>query len=159
ASAAFDCEYIFFHDDDLEFTLESGYEHHGWVPGQTPKSRVLVELLRRWRPAVANFRWASMEDRSQELREMAATWAGSEVAPLTGFDSGMTIFHSSIARYMFPLPPNGEGGIEGHWSIVALFLMHVLPTTLREHALRLLPLTYKNLLNIDNLPPERKYSA
>ncbi|KAL6076826.1 EXTL3, alpha-1,4-N-acetylglucosaminyltransferase, glycosyltransferase family 64 protein [Balamuthia mandrillaris] len=158
ARRSYSCEYYFLHDDDLYFGVRAGYEARGWDLN-TPLNQILVELLSRWKPAVANFLWEVKVASNEIMQQHFLRWKGQEVAPLTGCDSGMMLLHHSIAELLFPFPPNGEGGITGHWTLTAQFFMHVLPTTLREHALLLLPLTYHNAKNLDNLPKEQRFES
>jgi hypothetical protein len=71
-AAAFTCEYVFTHDDDLQFSINPHVQHtavdniHG-----LRMSDVLIDLLAKYRPAVASFPWAVEDERYPSLKENA----------------------------------------------------------------------------------------
>ncbi|KAI9364524.1 glycosyl transferase family 64 domain-containing protein [Zopfochytrium polystomum] len=146
----FDCEYIFTHDDDLEFKNKNNDDTQSL-------SVSLSSLLLLYQPAVAAFPWSVGDATIPAMTELANQYNGERVAPLTGFDSGMILYHKSIVDFFVPYSPRGEGGFHGNWSLCAHFINLFAPLTFREHAIRINSIVYKNLINIDNVPrKERK---
>ncbi|KAI9316928.1 glycosyl transferase family 64 domain-containing protein [Obelidium mucronatum] len=128
---AYDCEYVFTHDDDLQFYSYDEKETR-------PIHKILSDILLRYQPAMVGFPWAV------------------EVSPLTGFDSGMILYHKSIIDFFIPYTPRGEGGFNGHWSLCAHFLTLFAPNLLQGAALRVNALPYTNLISFDNVPEDER---
>ncbi|KAL7342863.1 glycosyl transferase family 64 domain-containing protein [Rhodotorula toruloides] len=150
------CDYIFTHDDDLEFTVAP---HGNFYDPSAPRANIAAELqyvLDVYRPAIAGFPWKVGDERFEGMKALKKEYATEEVAPLTGFDNGMVIYHKSVLPLFFPFSPNGEGGFTGKWTLGAHFLQASClmfgPLIFREHALRLNTLPYDNTVNMDNIP-------
>ncbi|KAK4049337.1 hypothetical protein OIO90_005466 [Microbotryomycetes sp. JL221] len=141
------CDYIFTHDDDLTFRTSA----------QATYSRPdleLVHLLSKYQPAVAGFPWDVGDDRFETMKRLKQKWQHNEVAPLTGFDNGMVVYHHSVLELFFPMSPQGEGGFTGKWTLGAHFLQMFAPLVFRQHAIRLNTLPYDNMINMDNVPKD-----
>lgn len=61
----------------------------------------LVSLLDTYHPAMAGFPWDVGDSRFPGMIELQAAFAGKEVAPLTGFDNGMVIYHHTVVDFFF----------------------------------------------------------
>ncbi|KAJ3243228.1 hypothetical protein HDU78_000688 [Chytriomyces hyalinus] len=145
----YDCEYIFTHDDDLSFYVKdeknSGSLH-----------QVLSEILLKHQPAVAGFPWAVGDSTIATMKSISEHYKGAEVSPLTGFDSGMVLYHKSIVDFFIPYSPRGEGGFTGHWSLCAHFINLFAPHIFRGNAIRINAIGYTNLISFDNVPEEER---
>ncbi|KAM0790421.1 hypothetical protein ACM66B_003302 [Microbotryomycetes sp. NB124-2] len=138
------CDYIFTHDDDLAFYTSPRAKYRNHVDE-------LVRMVSKYRPAIAGFPWAVGDARFDGMKELKAVFASKEVAPLTGFDNGMVLYHHSVLPMFFPMSPQGEGGFTGKWTLGAHFLQMFGPMTFREHAIRLNTVLYNNTINMDNV--------
>lgn len=136
------CTYYFLHDDDLEFKSQTGM----------PIEETLLKNLRSYRPAVAGFPWTAGYAKNPSLKALHDHYAAQEVAPLTGFDNGMVLFHHTILDMFCPFHPHGEGGFVSRWTLGAHFLQLFVPLALGPAALCLLQLSYVNTINLDALP-------
>ncbi|ORY49334.1 hypothetical protein BCR33DRAFT_713696 [Rhizoclosmatium globosum] len=134
AQYTYDCEYIFTHDDDLDFSLRNASDTR-------QLDEMLVDLLLEYQPAVAGFPW-TFGDQTYAGMKSQAPFQGDDVNVLTGFDSGMILYHKSIVSFFIPYSPRGEGGFIGQWS----------------HAIRLNAIQYKNLVSISNVPVKQRNS-
>ncbi|GAA5852127.1 hypothetical protein JCM8547_000166 [Rhodosporidiobolus lusitaniae] len=149
------CEYIFTHDDDLKYHLAPLSKRYNAAAPTDGIADELVDLLLRYRPAVAGFPWAVGDERFEGMKALKKLYENEEVAPLTGFDNGMVVYHISVLNFFFPFSPQGEGGFVGKWTLGAHFLQMFAPSIFREHAIRLNTLPYDNALNMDNVPKEQ----
>lgn len=61
----------------------------------------LVQLLDAYHPAIAGFPWDVGDERFPGMIELQAAFAHEEVAPLTGFDNGMVIYHHTVVDFFF----------------------------------------------------------
>ncbi|KAK4049319.1 hypothetical protein OIV83_004256 [Microbotryomycetes sp. JL201] len=138
------CDYIFTHDDDLRFYTGSKAKHRD-------HAKELVRIISRYYPAIAGFPWDVGDVRFDGMKELKAAFATKEVAPLTGFDNGMVLYHHSVLPLFFPMSPRGEGGFTGKWTLGAHFLQMFGPMVFREHAIRINTLRYNNTINMDNV--------
>ncbi|KAJ3099914.1 hypothetical protein HDU96_010532 [Phlyctochytrium bullatum] len=153
AQEAYGCEYIFTHDDDLEFSpLRPRSDRR-------PLHETLATLLATHQPAVAGFPWTIGDNTTNSTRQIADAFNASDVAPLAYFDSGMVLYHRSIVDLFVPYAPRGEGGYRGDWSLCAHFLNLMAPSVFRGAALRFNALTYRNTISLDNTPPEQRAPA
>ncbi|KAJ3352839.1 hypothetical protein HDU83_007641 [Entophlyctis luteolus] len=144
-----DCEYIFTHDDDLEF-----FTSHD--TNRDTLSSILSTMLLKYQPAVVGFPWSVGDTTVEGMMGLASKFKGREVVPLTGFDSGMVIYHKSIVNFFIPYTPRGEGGFHGHWSLCAHFLNLFGPNLLEGKALRMNTIKYSNLISFDNVPEDER---
>ncbi|KAI8830246.1 hypothetical protein BC829DRAFT_135464 [Chytridium lagenaria] len=140
------CEYIFTHDDDLDFSAKD----------RRPLHEVLVTLLATHQPAVAGFPWTVGDQSNDGTRRIEAAFNESDVAPLAYFDSGMVLYHHSIVDLFIPYAPRGEGGFHGDWSLCAHFLNLFAPFTFKGAAVRFNALTYRNMISLDNVPVDQR---
>lgn len=122
ASKKFDCDYYFTHDDDLYFYVPDTFQNRFYPDSPEGLTTRLKDLLVRYRPAVASFPWAVGDSTYAPMRDLAEKYMYSEVAPLTGFDNGMVIYHKSVVRMFIPFSPRGEGDFYGQWTLCAHFL-------------------------------------
>ncbi|GAA6057697.1 hypothetical protein NBRC10513_003040 [Rhodotorula toruloides] len=146
------CDYIFTHDDDLEFRLAPFATYYDPSAPRGNLAAELQYLLDVYRPAIAGFPWQVGDERFEGMKALKEEYETEEVAPLTGFDNGMVVYHRSILPLFFPFSPQGEGGFTGKWTLGAHFLQMFGPLIFREHALRLNTLPYDNTVNMDNIP-------
>ncbi|KAI8615053.1 glycosyl transferase family 64 domain-containing protein [Chytriomyces sp. MP71] len=146
---SYDCEYIFTHDDDLSFIVKSETDVR-------PLHQVLTDNLLKHQPAVLGFPWTVGDETIDSMKLVAEIYKDSEVAPLTGFDSGMVLYHKSIVNFFIPYSPRGEGGFTGHWSLCAHFINLFAPLIFHGSALRLNAIAYTNLISFDNIPEDER---
>ncbi|KAJ3339261.1 Exostoses (Multiple)-like 3 [Gonapodya sp. JEL0774] len=167
------CEYIFTHDDGentLRVLLVTGnfktptaldlifYARNR--SSVEPLHQTLTRVLETYHPAVAAFPWQHGDRKLPAMIEMAQMFAKEQdVAPLTGFDSGMVLYHESVVELFIPYAPRGEGGFVGEWSLPAHVLNLFGPLVFREHAIRINALLYDNLINIDTVSDEMKLKS
>ncbi|KAJ3356646.1 hypothetical protein HDU83_000508 [Entophlyctis luteolus] len=137
----YDCEYIFTHDDDLVFRMRDNQS-------EKSVSEELISKLFHYQPAVAGFPWEFGDGYYSGMKSQVAFHAAHDVAPLTGFDSGMVLYHKSIVSFFIPYSPRGEGGFYGNWSLCAHFLTFFAPMTFRENAIRINTILYENTVTI-----------
>ncbi|KAJ3311802.1 hypothetical protein HDU76_003037, partial [Blyttiomyces sp. JEL0837] len=152
ARATFDCEYIFTHDDDLSFRST-------FINEKKPLYAILTDILSRYQPAVAGFPWHVGDQSFPTMAGLASHFGNREVAPLTGFDSGMVLYHKSVVDLFIPYSPRGEGGFYGNWSLCAHFLNLFAPLTFESSAIRINALSYSNLISFDNVPQKKRKPA
>ncbi|KAJ3064690.1 Crooked neck-like protein 1 [Podochytrium sp. JEL0797] len=143
------CEYIFTHDDDLAFRVK------GASRDTRSLDRVLTQLLLEYQPAVAGFPW-EFGDRMYSGMKSQKPFQTDPVNVLTGFDSGMVLYHHSVVSLFIPYSPRGEGGFQGDWSLCAHFLTLFAPLTFRGAAIRLNAIEYANLVSISNVSPKHR---
>lgn len=99
------CEYIFTHDDDLKFYLTRAFTNVEEKATEDLNLRgrrlaaVLLDVISEYRPAIASFPWDAGDVRFEGMGEMKALWEEEAVAPLTGFDNGMVLYHYSIIDF------------------------------------------------------------
>lgn len=105
---------------------------------------------------MAAFPWTVGDQTYKAMTKMYEKYKNFEVAPLTGFDSGMVLYHTSVVDFFIPYMPRGEGGFSGKWSLCAHYLNLFAPLVFKSHALRINALQYRNLINFDNLPETEK---
>ncbi|KAJ3023548.1 UNVERIFIED_CONTAM: hypothetical protein HDU68_008559 [Siphonaria sp. JEL0065] len=149
-----DCEYIFTHDDDLQFRLGNTSVDDMKT---SALDQTLVSLLLEHQPAVAGFPWDFGDNKYSGMKSQKEHQADKRVNVLTGFDSGMILYHKSIVNLFIPYSPRGEGGFHGSWSLCAHFITLFAPLTFKGAAIRLNAITYENLVSISNVPiKERK---
>ncbi|KAJ3091777.1 Exostoses (Multiple)-like 3 [Quaeritorhiza haematococci] len=146
ARSTYSCEYIFTHDDDLLFYPRDSESEIRPLP------EILGDLLQRYRPAVAAFPWTHGDAMVAAMGRFAKKYNHSEVSPMTGFDSGMVIYHQSVVDFFIPYSPRGEGGFYGNWSLCAHFINLFAPHIFKGNAIRINAIQYKNLINFDNMP-------
>ncbi|KAJ3290026.1 hypothetical protein HDU79_003606 [Rhizoclosmatium sp. JEL0117] len=146
---AYHCEYIFTHDDDLQFYMSD--ENDKRVLHQ-----VLTDILLQYQPAIIGFPWTVGDLTMEGMKGLAEMFKNSEVSPLTGFDSGMILYHKSIVDFFIPYTPRGEGGFNGHWSLCAHFLTLFGPNLFHGAALRVNAIAYTNLISFDNTPEDER---
>ncbi|GAA6019196.1 hypothetical protein JCM8202_000930 [Rhodotorula sphaerocarpa] len=149
------CDYVFTHDDDLEFRLAGHALHYDQQSPSLGLAKELRYILSKWRPAIAGFPWQVGDERFDEMKDLKLLYEEEEVAPLTGFDNGMVVYHRSALSLFFPYAPQGEGGFTGKWTLGAHFLQLFGPSIFREHAIRLNSFIYDNTVNMDNVPKGR----
>lgn len=94
-------------------------------------SSILVDIITKYTPAVAAFPWTVGDKEYTAMQRMQARYKHQEVAPLTGFDSGMILYHSSVVDFFIPFMPRGEGGFSGKWSLCAHYLNMFAPLTFK----------------------------
>ncbi|KAJ3230596.1 hypothetical protein HDU81_004402 [Chytriomyces hyalinus] len=145
----YDCEYIFTHDDDLSFYVKDEKDSRSL-------HQVLSDILLKYQPAVAGFPWTVGDSTVASMKSIAEHYKGAEVSPLTGFDSGMVLYHKSIVDFFIPYSPRGEGGFTGHWSLCAHFINLFAPHIFRGNAIRINAIGYTNLISFDNVPEEER---
>jgi hypothetical protein len=155
------CDYYFTHDDDLlfrvNFTNVQGLRGRAeWRPSETTPADVLLALLSEYRPMLASFPWRVGLGRYKAMADVASEYARQPVAPLTGFDNGMVLYHAAAVDFFMPFAPNGEGGLEGHWTLGAHYLQLFGPLLFRGQALCLQALAYDNTVNLDNLSSDQR---
>lgn len=64
-------------------------------------------MLSKYQPAIAGFPWQVGDERFEAMKELKELYELEEVAPLTGFDNGMVVYHRSVLPLFFvssPLP-------------------------------------------------------
>lgn len=89
------------HDDDLEFTVAP---HGNFYDPSAPRANIAAELqyvLDVYRPAIAGFPWKVGDERFEGMKALKKEYATEEVAPLTGFDNGMVVYHKSVLPLFF----------------------------------------------------------
>ncbi|CAF4468517.1 unnamed protein product [Rotaria sp. Silwood2] len=146
------CEYIFTHDDDLIFRIKQQFH----VP-KVSLPNLLINILKTYRPAIASFPWSTGDKSILAMRELALVYENETIAPLTGFDNGMVIYHKSIANFFIPFSPRGEGGFKGDWTLCAHFLQMFAHLLFEKYAIRLNMFEYNNSINMDNSLPENHF--
>ncbi|KAI8834196.1 hypothetical protein BJ741DRAFT_610239 [Chytriomyces cf. hyalinus JEL632] len=153
-----DCEYFFTHDDDLYFSLAPTQQTTNSSSTTTSIASTLSNILIQYQPAVAGFPWAYGDITYAGLKSQAKLQAQHpSVNVLTGFDSGMILYHKSIASLFIPYSPRGEGGFHGNWSLCAHFISLFAPHTFKGTAIRINAIQYENRVSISNVPVrERK---
>lgn len=57
--------------------------------------------MTKYKPAIAGFPWQVGDDRFEAMRELKDLYELEEVAPLTGFDNGMVLYHRSVLPLFF----------------------------------------------------------
>ncbi|KAI8812101.1 glycosyl transferase family 64 domain-containing protein [Cladochytrium replicatum] len=137
ARRRFRCEYF--------FTLSDQYSFQ-WVgkdpPGPSSKSpgdqlvgftlaKVLNEILLVYQPGVAGFSWEKGDARMDSMHRLAEKFGHASVAPLTGFDATIAIYHYSLIDFFIP-PPSfhvSEAWHQGLSDHLEEYLQH---TTLEE---------------------------
>ena len=138
------CDYIFTHDDDVTFRARQHNDDR-----KVSLASMLITLLGVYRPAVASFPWKVGDERFPAMKKLASAYRNEVLAPLTGFDNGMVIYHRSIVRFFIPFPPRGEGGFRGEWTLCAHFLQMFAHLIFGKHAVRLNMFEYDHSINID----------
>ncbi|KAJ3216632.1 hypothetical protein HDU81_001061, partial [Chytriomyces hyalinus] len=161
ANQSHDCEYYFTHDDDLYFSLASSQQTNNNNSTTTPSTSIastLSNILFQYQPAVAGFPWAYGDKTYTGMKSQTKLQAQHPtVNILTGFDSGMILYHKSIASLFIPYSPRGEGGFHGNWSLCAHFISLFAPHTFKGAAIRINAIQYENRVSISNVPvKERK---
>ncbi|KAJ3243251.1 hypothetical protein HDU78_000711 [Chytriomyces hyalinus] len=153
-----DCEYFFTHDDDLYFSLAPTQQTTNSSSSTTSIASTLSNILFQYQPAVAGFPWAYGDRTYAGMKSQAKLQAQHpSVNVLTGFDSGMILYHKSIASLFIPYSPRGEGGFHGNWSLCAHFISLFAPHTFKGAAIRINAIQYENRVSISNVPVrERK---
>ncbi|KAI8838475.1 hypothetical protein BJ741DRAFT_707361 [Chytriomyces cf. hyalinus JEL632] len=151
-----DCEYFFTHDDDLYFSLAPTQQTSS--SSSASISNTLSNILLQHQPAVAGFPWAYGDKTYAGMKSQTKLQAQHpSVNVLTGFDSGMILYHKSIASLFIPYSPRGEGGFHGNWSLCAHFISLFAPHTFKGAAIRINAIQYENRVSISNVPVrERK---
>eukprot|EP00049_Salpingoeca_infusionum_P008404 m.137308 g.137308 ORF g.137308 m.137308 type:complete len:1083 (-) comp14005_c0_seq2:4683-7931(-) len=157
------CQYIFTHDDDLEFSLAPETDLPQPPPSadtQPALTTVLLAILTAYHPAIASFPWQVGLDRFPQLKRIFDEYKASPVAPLTAFDNGMVLYHRDVLDFFIPFAPRGEGGFVGKWTLGAHFLQVFAPGVFGEYAICIKALRYTNNVNLDNrdtiLDPKRR---
>ncbi|TPX73929.1 hypothetical protein CcCBS67573_g04801 [Chytriomyces confervae] len=155
---SYDCEYFFTHDDDLYFSLAPTQQTTTSNSSTTSIASTLSNILFQYQPAVAGFPWAYGDRTYAGMKSQAKVQAQHpSVNVLTGFDSGMILYHKSIASLFIPYSPRGEGGFHGNWSLCAHFISLFAPHTFQGAAIRINAIQYENRVSISNVPVrERK---
>lgn len=95
------CQYIFTHDDDLKFYLTPNLVHPA-LPGEDAGVRLanrLRTILALYQPAIASFPWDVGDNRFEGMIKLKEKWKNFPVAPLTGFDNGMVVYHWSVLDF------------------------------------------------------------
>ncbi|KAJ3016056.1 UNVERIFIED_CONTAM: hypothetical protein HDU68_012451, partial [Siphonaria sp. JEL0065] len=105
---------------------------------------------------MVGFPWTVGDTTLEGMKGLAEKFKDSEVSPLTGFDSGMILYHKSIIDFFIPYTPRGEGGFNGHWSLCAHFLTLFGPNLFHGAAIRVNALPYTNLISFDNVPEDER---
>lgn len=98
------CDYIFTHDDDLEFHLAPTLRRPGddlTVNNGTAMASRLVDILAEYNPAIASFPWEVGDKMWETMATLKVAWEHHEVAPLTGFDNGMVLYHRDVLDFYF----------------------------------------------------------
>lgn len=139
------CDYIFIHDDDLTFHIKRQFYHPKMSLANT-----LVKLLKTYRPAIASFPWIHGDTNILAMKELALLYENETIAPLTGFDNGMVLFHKSIVNFFIPFSPRGEGNFTSQWTLCAHFLQMFAHLLFKEYAVRLNMFEYFHSVNINN---------
>ncbi|KAI8615054.1 hypothetical protein BC830DRAFT_326622 [Chytriomyces sp. MP71] len=146
----YSCEYFFTHDDDLSFKVKN-------VSDSRPLASVLTSILLDYQPAVAGFPWIFGEKTYAGMKDLAAFQQLHPIVNvLTGFDSGMLLFHKSVVDFFIPYSPRGEGAFTGNWSLCAHFINLFAPLTFKENAIRINAIEYENLVSISNVPKNKR---
>lgn len=141
ARNTYQCIYFFTHDDDLQFYSSNRESLH----------ESLQNILLEYNPAVASFPYEYLAQKRLNYARLNRKFQDIRVAPLTGFDSGMVIYHYSIVDFFIPFSPRGEGGFTGEWSLCAHFLNMFAPLVFKEYAIQINVIRYRNKINMDNL--------
>ncbi|KAJ3416794.1 hypothetical protein HDV05_000168 [Chytridiales sp. JEL 0842] len=150
AKKELNCEYFFTHDDDLQFTKRDSNDERSILT-------ILQDTLYKHQPAVAGFPWVIGDQQYPSMKALNKKYKDFDVVPLTGFDSGMVIYHTSIVDFFIPFSPRGEGGFTGNWTLCAHFINLFAPSIFQGSAIRINALKYANMINFDNIPKsERK---
>ncbi|KAJ3218173.1 Exostoses (Multiple)-like 3 [Dinochytrium kinnereticum] len=150
ARKTFDCEYIFTHDDDLEFSPRDPRVD------RRPIQEILATMLVTHQPAIAGFPWTVGDKTNEGTRRIERAFNSTDAAPLAYFDSGMVLYHHSVVDLFIPYSPRGEGGFFGDWSLCAHFLNIFGPLTFKGAAVRFNALSYQNLISLDNIPVDQR---
>lgn len=58
-------------------------------------------MLSKYQPAIAGFPWQVGDERFEAMKELKELYELEEVAPLTGFDNGMVVYHRSVLPLFF----------------------------------------------------------
>ncbi|KAL6075254.1 glycosyltransferase family protein 64 C3 [Balamuthia mandrillaris] len=135
AASMHHCEYYLYLSEDVAFT--SSYESRQDLgerekeegrPTSSSPSAALVQLLERWKPAVASF------------GNLTHSETNGGVAPLVrGLNLEAFLVHRSLAGLVFEAGEDQE--LFGGWTLSSLFGMHVIPALLEEHSLDFLSFT------------------
>ncbi|CAF3874025.1 unnamed protein product [Rotaria sp. Silwood1] len=142
------CDYIFTHDDDLIFRIKQQF-----YVSEVSLPNLLINTLKTYRPAIASFPWSTADKTVLAMKELASIYENEIIAPLTGFDNGMVIYHKSIVNYFIPFSPRGEGGFKSEWTLCAHFLQMFANLLFGKYAIRLNMFEYNNSINMDNKLP------
>lgn len=170
------CDYFFTHDDDLVFGLDPNWKtklKNSLIPFhelafnetglQTPPqpsiAATLVSVLSTYRPAVASFPWEVGLSKYNSMQSIHSSFAEKAVAPLTGFDNGMVLYHRNIVDLFIPFSPRGEGGFIGKWTLGAHFLQLFVPSVFGQHAVSITALQYNNTVNLDLIDQKKRHSS
>jgi hypothetical protein len=62
----------------------------------------LLYLLKEWSPAVASFPWDFADKSAKAMSALKSKYAGKSVQPLTAYDNGNALYHSSIVDAIIP---------------------------------------------------------
>lgn len=85
------------HDENLVFHLTAELS----VVQPAKLAAKLVELLGTYHPAVAGFPWDLGDSQYHGMTELRAAFTHEPVAPLTGFENGMVIYHHTVVDFFF----------------------------------------------------------
>lgn len=89
------------HDDDLEFRLAPLATYYDPAAPRSNLAAELQYILDVYRPAIAGFPWQVGDERFEGMRALKEEYETEEVAPLTGFDNGMVVYHKSVLPLFF----------------------------------------------------------
>jgi hypothetical protein len=89
------------HDDDLSFRLEEYAVHYDVRNTTAALADELLYVLGKYQPAIAGFPWQVGDERFEAMKELKELYELEEVAPLTGFDNGMVVYHRSVLPLFF----------------------------------------------------------
>jgi hypothetical protein len=143
------CDYFFTVEDDVEWSIPPKFAATSQSPKTSQRkaltadglSSALTEELRSvlhsWKPAVAAFGAPVEEATMPNLKTIADAFADDKVAPMTCFDAGSIVFHASIADFLMPYAPTGDGGFNGNWTMPGLWLNMFLPSMFRPRSIRI----------------------
>ncbi|CAF4754328.1 unnamed protein product, partial [Rotaria sp. Silwood2] len=146
------CDYIFTHDDDLTFRIKQQF----CIP-EISLPNMLINVLKTYRPAIVGFPWAIGDRRISAMKELVTVYENETIAPLTGFDNGMVIYHKSVINLFIPFSPQGEGSFRGKWTLCAQFLQMFAHLLFGKYAIRFNMFEYNNSINMDNTLPENHF--
>ena len=100
--SAFQCQYIFVHDDDLVFKVRKHKSSHSRkLTEPMILAAELQSVLQRYKPGIAGFPWPVGDVDRNSMTEMRDAWLDTDIAPLTGFDNGMVLFHRDSVDFFF----------------------------------------------------------